>query len=287
MHLQLIFNRIGAPEAHRMSENFSNLPLEVKRSVDIWSLGCVFSEVATWIGHGKSKVEEYRAQREKEVERKLGAGHGDLFHDGRGPLDVVIEIHRSIKLNGRTRDFITTKVLDGLVTDMLQQEKYRPTAMQLSGKAERLIKEAREELNMHRNGRTTAGYHVQALKQLPIEPLSEPLDFNPQPRQISEIRHSQQSDDQVDNLQMQMSSNNSNSNNDIHDQMTPVTKTNGVATTIERVEEREHPRLSVEVALTCRRQKKSRINASLPDEHLLGDLRDRDHVSLLQIWMQG
>ena len=48
----------GAPETYR-SRDLEKSHLQVRQAVDIWSMGCIFSEVATWVTEGYSIVREY------------------------------------------------------------------------------------------------------------------------------------------------------------------------------------------------------------------------------------
>ncbi|KAL6716241.1 hypothetical protein ACLMJK_005807 [Lecanora helva] len=133
----------GAPETFRKE---FNTPLYVEQDVDIWSLGCVYSVVASWITAGWGKVEEYRLQRQTEVEQKLGLSHGDLFHDGQIPLEAVRSNHENVKLNHRIDDFITVKVLDLIMTNMLKTQGHRLNADQLYFEAQTIVTEARADL---------------------------------------------------------------------------------------------------------------------------------------------
>ena len=47
----------GAPETFRPDDDTPYFPVQVRPDVDIWSLGCVFSEVAVWSCFGYVSLE--------------------------------------------------------------------------------------------------------------------------------------------------------------------------------------------------------------------------------------
>ena len=144
--LPLLTTRTGAPEAHRVRDPKNFFRLEVKQSVDIWSMGCVFSEVATWVCHGWKRVLEYRKRRQAEL-KELDFECGDFFHNGHSVLNAVSDIHKSIKPSLRRDDNVTAKVLERLVDDMLLYES-RPNAKFFYEKSEKIIQEAKSHLKV-------------------------------------------------------------------------------------------------------------------------------------------
>ena len=133
---------LGAPEARRGNEKLQNCNLLVKQNVDVWSLSCVLSEVATWVNKGWDHLVEYRNRRVQEMELKTGKKE-DCFHDGFEVLNAVQQSHDDIIDSHRANDHITSEVV-GLIKDMmLCQEKHRPTAHFIYHKAERIIAEAK------------------------------------------------------------------------------------------------------------------------------------------------
>ncbi|KAL9632109.1 MAG: hypothetical protein Q9164_005519, partial [Protoblastenia rupestris] len=136
-----------APETYGSDLARESWPLSVKQGLDIWSLGCVFSEVATWVVHGWKQVSEYRRRRQAEVKDKLDPTGKHLFHDGSSVLKTVLEVHDFIMESSRIRDPITVTLLEGLVHDMLQPNS-RPYAKLVYEKSKRLIRSARRELDV-------------------------------------------------------------------------------------------------------------------------------------------
>ncbi|KAL0253078.1 hypothetical protein SLS55_010528 [Diplodia seriata] len=133
----------GAPESYRCDSLVGPANLRVSKSVDIWSLGCVYSEAATWLVLGKEGLEQYRADRRKETDSIPGFNESGCFHDGETFLKSVERTHAKIVATKRKTDHITRDVLQTLVQDMLGVETVRPNAQALWMKSQRLLKQAK------------------------------------------------------------------------------------------------------------------------------------------------
>lgn len=107
--------------------------LNVGPGVDVWSLGCVLSEVATWLVHGKSGLEHYRTLRIETHD--VGFRDSDSFHDGLFVLDSVRAHHgdlrSALQKNG---DTITEGILT-LVDAMLKPKNERLDASEVRKRA--------------------------------------------------------------------------------------------------------------------------------------------------------
>lgn len=133
----------GAPETYRAHEDTESAPLRITPSVDMWSLGCVFSEAAVWIRYGWKRLVEYRRQRTKEIEEKADIEGEHIFHHEGNLLDAVENIHQEILRPFPAHHHITRSLLERLVDDMLQHGQ-RPRAKEAFEKSKRLIsKEAK------------------------------------------------------------------------------------------------------------------------------------------------
>lgn len=131
---------LGAPETFRSHVDTESSPLIVTPAVDIWSIGCVFSEAAVWANDGWDRLAEYRRRRSIEVANK-GGGKGEyVFHFEGNLLETVKDIHANILGKTVVEKRITRLILDRLVSDMLQPET-RPHAKLVCEKSWRLIKE--------------------------------------------------------------------------------------------------------------------------------------------------
>ncbi|KAL8934995.1 MAG: hypothetical protein Q9211_004940 [Gyalolechia sp. 1 TL-2023] len=132
----------GAPETYRPDAHSQSLPLQVTPYVDIWSIGCIFSEASVWAVFGWNRVREYRRQRRREIEEETnGDVRGEeIFHwDGR-VLKTVNNIHQQIKETIESRHWITRDIVDRVIGEMLQP-RVRPAAHLLLSQTKRLIKE--------------------------------------------------------------------------------------------------------------------------------------------------
>ena len=119
--------------------------LQVKQDVDIWSLGCVYSEVLTWACLGWDSVTEYRCRRQTEFREKCHKD-GDCFHDGNKVLQTVEEIHVDILSYRRRNDSITEPTLQ-LVNRMIKVGSPRLKAKELYDESKRILSDARSRLN--------------------------------------------------------------------------------------------------------------------------------------------
>ena len=146
-HPNIIDLPLGAPETYRSHEGGDSAPLQVTKAVDIWSIGCVFSEVAVWAHYGWKRVEEYRRRRSDEIETK-GGGPGEyIFHWDGCLLDAVNIIHQDMLRKTKVKDRLTRSVLDRLVDEMLQHES-RPYAKNVFDRSKRLVKECEKRLGV-------------------------------------------------------------------------------------------------------------------------------------------
>ena len=158
---------LGAPETRRANVKIEKSRLKIRQDVDIWSMGCVYSEVATWVDQGWNKVAEYRRRRSEEMKEKTNRSE-DSFHDGLAVLEAVVQIHHDIVQNHRRNDFITPNVVNGLVKEMLLVRTTRPDARYLFDKSKRILDDAQMKLE------TTLSYPISPVtaRRLPVEPVS-------------------------------------------------------------------------------------------------------------------
>ena len=141
---------LGAPETYRSYEGGDSAPLQVTKAVDMWSIGCVFSEVAVWAHHGWKRVVEYRRRRSDEIEAK-GGGPGEYtFHWDGSLLDAVNDIHQDMLRKTAVKHLLTRSVLDRLVDEMLQHES-RPYAKNVFDRSKRLVRNCETRLGVSAN----------------------------------------------------------------------------------------------------------------------------------------
>ena len=157
-HSNLVDLSLGAPETYRSHEGSDSVPLQVTKAVDMWSIGCVYSEVAVWAHHGGKRVLEYRRQRSDEIEAK-GGGQGEhVFHWDGSLLAAVNIIHQDMLGKTAVKDLLTRSVLDRLVDEMLQHGS-RPYAKNVYEKSKRLVQDNEKRLGVSVNelGRSANG----------------------------------------------------------------------------------------------------------------------------------
>lgn len=158
---------LGAPETYRANAKIEKSRLKVRQDVDIWSIGCVYSEVATWVDQGWNKVVEYRRRRLEEMKERTNQSV-DSFHDGFAVLGAVKQIHSDIVRNHRPNDFVTPKVVEKLVNEMLLVRSARPDARYLYDMSRRIVDDAHLELKQ------VPSYPVSPTpaRRPPVEPIS-------------------------------------------------------------------------------------------------------------------
>ncbi|KAL8769016.1 MAG: hypothetical protein Q9209_004933 [Squamulea sp. 1 TL-2023] len=141
-------NPYGAPETYR-DKDLETCHLQVLQSADIWSTGCVLSEVATWITEGIEKLLEYRRRRQEEIFKRSKGSITDeeRFHYVSEVLDAVKGIHVEIRDNSRRNDLITPWVIERLVNGMVRPDpNHRATARVFLETSKEILSEAEWQL---------------------------------------------------------------------------------------------------------------------------------------------
>ncbi|KAF8850604.1 hypothetical protein BDZ45DRAFT_186822 [Acephala macrosclerotiorum] len=138
-------NSYGAPEYSKIVPGAKLHDFHPKQSADIWSLGCVFSEAATWIVSGYEGTQRYRRKRKDEVDMRGRFASRPYFHDGLGILDTVQDHHRLLLDMLRSQDDISRSVVSLMIEEMLEVPEGRPNADQLWYKAQRILSKAEDQ----------------------------------------------------------------------------------------------------------------------------------------------
>ena len=104
-----------APECHSVDEDFKKL--HVGRSSDMWSFGCILSEMLTYLQKGSTGVEIFSSKREVTLGGYLEC---KLFHEGAKPSEAVTQWLETL----RSWPTITNsqKSILVVVNDLLQHE---------------------------------------------------------------------------------------------------------------------------------------------------------------------
>jgi hypothetical protein len=114
--------------------------------VDIWSLGCVFSEAAVWVVHGQDRLQAYRRMREDETKQIYDFKDVGCFHDGEMVLQCVGIMHEEVFDNVRQSDHVTKSVVKKMIAEMLDEVDGRPFVKQLWLKSQNVLKDAEKKL---------------------------------------------------------------------------------------------------------------------------------------------
>ena len=311
---------LGAPETYRSHEGSDSAPLQVTKAVDMWSIGCVFSEVAVWAHHGWKRVVEYRRRRSDEIEAK-GGGPGEyIFHWDGSLLDAVNIIHQDMLGKIAVKDILTRSVLDRLVDDMLQHES-RPYAKNVFDRSKRLVKECEKRLGVSANefGRSANGDLVdfgeartrtRSSLQVPNEHHRSHAERNPSseepipPDESSTPLSSSSSSSLRSSPQRHHQNSASQSNKHFSSQAKEISQPGGQTSTVtpdpphpsttpgthgnvsqqhvqQPQEGPERPTLSIDGGHSWKEKKKNGGVAVLPGVENLTSLDRRDHVSLV------
>ncbi|CAH0046485.1 unnamed protein product [Clonostachys solani] len=151
----------GAPER---DGNNADPGITHSQSIDTWSLGCVFSVVATWVILGPTFYQAYGFIRQDAIKtlRESGAGlpHtpgpycDDAFHDGSNVLSAVTDWHTHLRNSVRASDTISRQVLDLVDNEMLlSNPEDRLSAAELRTKLETILANAESDYHQLVKGR--------------------------------------------------------------------------------------------------------------------------------------
>jgi hypothetical protein len=96
----------------------------------MWSLGCVFSEAATWAILGRTGVRQYTLIRQAASKNSHSSRvrNTDCFHDGEKVLAEVTQWHKLLRQIKRPTDCITELILDMVDRQLFVEVKNRSDA---------------------------------------------------------------------------------------------------------------------------------------------------------------
>jgi len=133
----------GSPECFRRDRHDDGRNLKITTKADIWSFGCVLSEICIWVvfgsggEHGLSSYRQRRQTHNSAVERGTNA-----FHLDGDESQAVLDEHAKAAAQSRC-DPITAAILR-LMPKMLHIDpKHRPSAQQLRKLFDEIISDAR------------------------------------------------------------------------------------------------------------------------------------------------
>ncbi|KAI9767404.1 MAG: hypothetical protein M1839_004508 [Geoglossum umbratile] len=146
----------GAPESHLGRRGASGI---VTQSIDIWSLGCVFSIAASWVVLGYPGIPQFHKMRQNAIDKLVAEQNpgsstrngvpslipGDYFHDGEKVLADVLEWHKFLRNGLRKTDTITDRVLNLIEGKMLLVGEKRVSAENLCNDLGTILAQSRSE----------------------------------------------------------------------------------------------------------------------------------------------
>ncbi|KAF3001704.1 hypothetical protein E8E14_000681 [Neopestalotiopsis sp. 37M] len=113
----------SAPECSHHELYLQRGTNRITEQADVFSLGCVTSDAASWVvsGHnGRMKYHQNRLAETDTIDSFKGSGYGGCFHNGVRMLNAVQDMHTVIK-SLVPHDQITSGIVDIVETDMLHQ----------------------------------------------------------------------------------------------------------------------------------------------------------------------
>ncbi|KAL8831869.1 MAG: hypothetical protein Q9191_000621 [Dirinaria sp. TL-2023a] len=172
----------GAPETFRSDRRIDPVPVSVKQNVDIWSMGCVFSEAAVWSRFGWNRLLEYRCRRTNEIHEHLDLSGEEWFHDEHNVLRTVRETHEHIANTSRLIHRVIVKILQLVNKKMLLNEhEQRASAIDILTESTRIIDTTRKTIGISitrdssRHGQEAE--HGSDFEERPITPPNVPPGY--------------------------------------------------------------------------------------------------------------
>ncbi|KAF2789518.1 hypothetical protein K505DRAFT_365536 [Melanomma pulvis-pyrius CBS 109.77] len=132
----------SAPECGGSSDGKIRVP--VSQKIDVWSLGCIISEIATWVILGFSGIRKLEEHLKIAIQDTGIDNHRAMpvFHDGKKVLPEVAKWHKGLRRNMRPDDGITAKILDLVDEHLLQGDpKSRFDSKELCNHLDQLLQE--------------------------------------------------------------------------------------------------------------------------------------------------
>lgn len=121
----------GSPECFRKDSVDDNRDIEITSKADIWSFGCVLSEVCIWVVFGSNGPHGLRSYRQRRENYNIGVARGaDCFHLNGQTSQVVLDEHAKVVAQGRC-DSVTRAILKLMPKMLNLHPKRRPSAKDL------------------------------------------------------------------------------------------------------------------------------------------------------------
>lgn len=151
-------------------------------------MGCILSEVVTWVIEGRRKLRDYRRRRAEEVGIKFTKKE-DRFHCNGELLETVRELHADLLRNKREHDYITPLIVQRLVhSSVVVDDQSRATAHALFNQSIRIYEEAQKMLDLERSsGPAPHPYHTVSSDRVLGKKKRLPPNFPPKSASTSSI----------------------------------------------------------------------------------------------------
>ncbi|KAK0110693.1 hypothetical protein ONS96_002294 [Cadophora gregata f. sp. sojae] len=144
IHTKFGTRTYGSPECYLKRPGSS---VSFNQNIDIWSLGCVFSEVAVWIASGYHGVQNYRNLRTTEAAHQLS----DSFHNGKSALGAVRTTHLRLTSGLLGSDTVTAAVICLVEGHMMVPSDRRMTAYQVWEECQGILSQAEAVLERRKD----------------------------------------------------------------------------------------------------------------------------------------
>ncbi|KAF5633819.1 serine threonine kinase [Fusarium tjaetaba] len=176
-------------------ESFANFSVQntvrtdLPPTADIWALGAVFSDVLVWSICGEPGREEYRRRRRAEISSQRHMkerDHDACFHDGVDRLAAVEESHKLALQDKRGSDRISPYMSKVILDYMLTGVDERLTAMNIRIRAEREIKNMKED-SLDNDQAVSSGKPPQARHTSPSRRQTVPNPSLPRVSRVSNL----------------------------------------------------------------------------------------------------
>jgi hypothetical protein len=120
----------------------------IDQTVDLWSIGCVYSEFAVWVTHGLHRLNVYRDLRKSQTSEIKGLADIRCFHNMERVLLSVEGTHRELVdyLDNNRADTLTQSVIEDMVSPMLSESPVdRTSALHMFITSQNLLEPVRPE----------------------------------------------------------------------------------------------------------------------------------------------